>query len=117
MRLAHVIPALVCAGLLAGCRGPGVPTAMDQQAILAVLVEYEASRGAEPVWASQIRPEIRAKGNRVWAKYKKCRATEQIVFAPIVVQLQKRGTSWVVVSEEGNWPWWWHVVNYTVGVK
>jgi len=103
--------------LLTGCRTAMVATAADQQGILSSLVAYEESRGVHPVLAREIRPRIRVEGRRAWAEYRKSRPTEQIVGSPIVVELGKEGSDWVVTAEKCNWPWWWHVVNHTIGLK
>lgn len=102
---------------LSGCATTRVPTAADQQAISSSLVEYEKSNGAEPFVASAIRPRIRVKGHRAWARYNESRPGKQMAGCPIEVELEKQGNGWVVVSEKSDWPWWWHLVNRTVGVK
>ena len=112
-----VVSLVVGIGFPAGCRSTGqVPTAADQQAILTALIQYEQSKGGGD-WSSLIRPIIRAQGNKARAEYKKNRANEQIAFNPIAVELEKKENNWVVTAEKCNWPWWWHVINCTVGLK
>ena len=62
-------------------------------------------------------PVIRVKGDAAWARYRKNRRRQQIASAPIVVELHKLDQNWTVTKEDQDWPWWWHVINHTVGVK
>jgi hypothetical protein len=55
-------------------------------------------------------------GKTAWARYSVSSRSCQFIW-PVEVKLSKSGGQWEVVSEKDKQPWWWHVVNRTIGVK
>ena len=103
--------------LAAGCAAGRTATPTETKAITDTLVEYEKSKGADDIWAESVFPQIRVRDDHARAKYKTMRRYEQIASNPIAVELENRNGDWAVISEKGDWPWWWHVMNHTVGLK
>ncbi|MHC4641973.1 MAG: hypothetical protein ACYS32_10035 [Planctomycetota bacterium] len=75
--------------------------------------EKELSRDAVNLWHAK----IRQCGKTAWVRYSVSYPCSQLAVWPVEVKLSKSGGQWEVVSEKDNQPWWWHVVNRTIGVK
>ncbi|GEM_PF-3368551 len=121
--LVGIILLIMTASLFAGCRANRAATASDQMAILQTLVKYEQSQGVGPNSAWQIAPQLSFKKDRVCARYNRVpmtddgRTTSQLAIIPMYVELRRVNGEWTVTSAEADWPWWWQVLNHTVGVK
>ena len=62
--------------------------------------------------------EVTLSGDCAVAEYERLNGPgRQIAFDPIRAELRRDGTGWTVETREFNPPWWWEIVNRTVGVK
>jgi len=106
---------IVLALLSTACSSTRAPTLVERCAIGHAVAVHEQSREGDLLATTA--PEIRVKGTHAWARYRKTRRTEQIVFNPILVELERGDSGWTIVSERQDWPWWWRVADQTVGLK
>lgn len=117
MKISLALLGLAAVVVLSGCSSTRLATSRERTTILSALHAYEKEMGAEPISSRDFNPVIRVKGDAAWARYRKNRRRQQIASAPIVVELHKLDQNWTVTKEDQDWPWWWHVINHTVGVK
>jgi len=97
----------------------------QREEVMAVLAGYEEERNQTAYEnSSQKRiahlsntAKINVCGKKAKARYNVSYELSQFAFWPIVVELEKDNGSWTVIREKDGRPWWWHIINHTVGVK
>lgn len=107
-----IVPGLIlAAALAAGC----APSPAERTYIVAALREHEAGEDRQALNLECAR--ISVLGQAAEARYSVSYPMSQFAFAPIRARLEKHEGAWVVVSAGSGRPWWWHVLNHTIGVK
>lgn len=97
----------------------------QREEVIAVLTGYEKERNQTAHEnSSQKRAahfgnnaKINVCSKKAKARYNVSYELSQFAFCPIVVELEKDNGSWTVIREKEGRPWWWHIINRTVGVK
>ena len=118
---------VLSAGLLlscCGCTSTRPPSPNEVRQIVAAIKSYEtnvtaSAHGHLPAGLlSEDAPiDIRVKNRVAVARYT-ASGTGQLAFVPVKSVLEHVSyDQWTVLSQETTWPWWWHVLNMTVGVK
>ena len=90
---------------------------VERAQILKTLGKYEKDEQLNRDAMNLGHAKIRQRGKTAWVRYSVSYPCSQLAVWPVEVKLIKSVGQWEVVSEKDNQPWWWHVVNRTIGVK
>ena len=102
--------------LAAGCSSVRAPS-LQEHALFVQLVRERLAQDNAKI-APHTPFDVRMRGARATVEYAiEYDSPTQLAFNPVKTQLRAVSGKWTVVSHKGNRPWWWHVLNHTVGVK